>query len=345
VTKVTIAVDAMGGDFGPHVVIPACKSFLKKYPDASIIAFGKWDVVYPLIADASDGVSLSSDRFRLVHVDQMIAMDDSPRVALRSKPASSMRRALECVRDGIASVCVSAGNTGALMALSVHVIGRLGGIERPAICSRLPTPGNFTYLLDLGANVDCSAHNLLQFAQMASTYVGAVEHKDVPSIALLNIGEEQIKGNAQVKSAAVLMADAGDLNYVGFVEGGDLFSGRVDVVVCDGFVGNIALKTSEGVARFIFESIKAASNESWLTRIVGKVAFFVFRNFLRQLDPRSLNGAVFLGLNGMVVKSHGNADVIAFTRSLDQAYEVVRQNVLAALAGRFAESAMIGEDV
>ena len=302
-TKVTIAVDAMGGDFGPHVVIPACKNFLRKYPDASIIAFGRKDVVQPLIADVSDGLSLASDRFELVHVDQMIAMDDNPRVALRSKPASSMRRALESVRDGLASACVSAGNTGALMALSVHVIGRLGGIDRPAICSQLPTSGSSTYLLDLGANVDCGAHNLLQFAQMASAYVSVVEHKEKPSVALLNIGEEQTKGNAQVKSAAALMTDAGDLNYVGFVEGGDIFSGRVDVVVCDGFVGNIALKTSEGVARFLFDSIKSASNHSLLTRMVGGVAFFVFRNFFRQLDPRSLNGAVFLGLNGMVVKA------------------------------------------
>lgn len=324
----------MGGDFGPHVVIAACKKFLKKYPDASIIAFGIKDIVQPLIVDAFGAQQSLSGRIEFVPVDQVIAMDDSPRTALRSKPTSSMRKALEGVRDGLASACVSAGNTGALMALSVHVIGRLAGMDRPAICSQIPTSRGNTYLLDLGANVDCDARNLLQFAQMGSAYVSAIESKVSPSVALLNIGEEQTKGNAQVKAASALMESTDNLNYVGFVEGGDIFSGRVDVIVCDGFVGNIALKTSEGVARFLFDGIRSASKRSLFARIVGGMAFLVFRNFFRHLDPRQLNGAVFLGVKGVVIKSHGNADVLAFARALEKAYEAVRCNVLVALADR-----------
>jgi glycerol-3-phosphate acyltransferase PlsX len=332
VAQITLAVDAMGGDFGPHVVIPACEKFLQQYPDTSIVIVGDERVIRLHIEKIAAPVS---GRIDVIHADQVIDMDEKPSAMLRGKPRSSMKLALEQLRSGRAAACVSAGNTGALMALGVHVVGRLDGIDRPAICSEIPTGNGSSFLLDLGANVDSSADNLLQFAQMASTYVTAIGRKPQPTIALLNIGEEQTKGNAQVKAAAALMTGDEDLNYVGFIEGNGIFSGTVDVVVCDGFIGNVALKTSEGVAQFLFNGMRAATTRSLWARFVGMLVFLTFRQFYRKLDPRRLNGAIFLGLRGVVIKSHGNADAVAFRRALEKARDAVQCNVIAALEGRF----------
>lgn len=322
----------MGGDFGPHVVIPACENFLLHYPDARIVVVGDDQVIEPCLKKIASSVS---SRVEVLHADQVIGMDDKPSSALRGKPRASMRIALEQLRSGRADACVSAGNTGALMALGVHVIGRLDGIDRPAICSEIPTSNGNSFLLDLGANVDSSAENLLQFAQMAASYVAAIEHKTSPTVALLNIGEEQSKGNAQVKAAAALMGSDGELNYIGFVEGNGIFGGVADIVVCDGFVGNIALKTSEGAAQFLFNGIRAVMTGSLWARFVGLLVFATFRQFYRRLDPRRLNGAIFLGLKGVVVKSHGNADIAAFRKALEKAYDAVQCDVIAELEKRF----------
>jgi glycerol-3-phosphate acyltransferase PlsX len=322
----------MGGDFGPHVVIPACEKFLQQFPDTRIVVVGDEQVIRQHVAKITATIA---SRIEVVHADQVIDMHEKPSAMLRGKPRSSMRLALEQLRSGRASACVSAGNTGALMALGVHVVGRLDGIDRPAICSEIPTGNGSSFLLDLGANVDSSAENLLQFAQMASTYVAAVGNKPQPTIALLNIGEEQTKGNAQVKAAAALMTSDEDLNYVGFIEGNGIFGGTVDVIVCDGFIGNVALKTSEGVAQFLFNGMRAAMTKSLWSRFVGMLVFVTFRQFYHKLDPRHLNGAIFLGLRGVVIKSHGNADVLAFRRALEKARDAVQCNVVAALEGRF----------
>lgn len=330
--QITLAVDAMGGDFGPHVVIPACEKFLQQFPDTRIVVVGDEPVIQQHVAKIATSIA---GRIEVLHADQVIDMHEKPSAMLRGKPRSSMRLALEQLRSGRANACVSAGNTGALMALGVHVVGRLDGIDRPAICSEIPTGNGSSFLLDLGANVDSSAENLLQFAQMASTYVAAVGNKPQPTIALLNIGEEQTKGNAQVKAAAALMTSDEDLNYVGFIEGNGIFGGSVDVVVCDGFIGNVALKTSEGVAQFLFNGMRAAMTKSLWSRFVGMLVFVTFRQFYHKLDPRHLNGAIFLGLRGVVIKSHGNADVLAFRRALEKARDAVQCNVVAALEGRF----------
>jgi glycerol-3-phosphate acyltransferase PlsX len=332
VAQITLAVDAMGGDFGPHVVIPACEKFLQQFADTGIVVVGDEQAIRLQTAKIAASVA---ERIEVLHADQVVDMDEKPSATLRGKPRSSMRLALEQLRNGRAGACVSAGNTGALMALGVHVVGRLDGIDRPAICSEIPTGNGNSFLLDLGANVDSSAENLLQFAQMAASYVAAIGKKPRPTIALLNIGEEQTKGNAQVKAAAALMSGDEDLNYVGFIEGNSLFDGEVDVIVCDGFIGNVALKTSEGVAQFLLNGMRAAMTKSLWARFVGMLVYVTLRQFHRKLDPRRLNGAIFLGLRGVVIKSHGNADAVAFRRALEKARDAVKCDVVAALEGRF----------
>jgi len=332
VAQITLAVDAMGGDFGPHVVIPSCEKFLQQYPDTRIVVAGDEQVIRPHVAKISASVA---NRIEILHADQVIDMHEKPSAMLRGKPRSSMRLALEQLRSGHASACVSAGNTGALMALGVHVVGRLDGIDRPAICSEIPTSNGSSFLLDLGANVDSSAENLLQFAQMAASYVAAIGKTSQPTVALLNIGEEQTKGNAQVKAAAALMTGDEGLNYVGFIEGNGIFGGTVDVIVCDGFIGNVALKTSEGVAQFLFDGLRVATTKSLWARFIGMLMYVTFSQFYQKLDPRRLNGAIFLGLRGVVVKSHGNADAMAFRRALEKARDAVKCDVVAALDGRF----------
>lgn len=321
--NVTIALDAMGGDLGPAVVVPATLQMLKEMPQLTLVLVGDEGVLQRELA--SHGAK-AGPRLRLQHASQKVEMDDKPSLALRGKKDSSMRVAINLVKSGDAQACVSAGNTGALMATARFVLKTLPGIDRPAICSALPTMSGSTHMLDLGANVDTSAENLLEFAIMGSVLTSAVANLAAPTIGLLNIGEEEVKGNERVKEAARLLAGS-SLNYVGFVEGDDIYKGRVDVVVCDGFVGNVALKTSEGVAKMISNAMKEEFTRNLLTRMAALVALPVLKALRRRIDPRRYNGASLLGLQGIVVKSHGGADVLAFACAIREAVKEVEKNV------------------
>ncbi|MFA7388240.1 MAG: phosphate acyltransferase PlsX, partial [Thiohalobacteraceae bacterium] len=260
------------------------------------------------------------------HAAEVVGMDESPSRALRFKKDSSMRVAIDLVKDGRAQACVSAGNTGALMATARYVLKTLPGIDRPAISSEIPSIQGYTQVLDLGANVDCSAEHLFQFAVMGSVLANAVHGLDAPRVGLLNIGEEEIKGNEQVREAAALLTGS-SLNYIGFVEGNDVYTGGVDVVVCDGFVGNVALKTSEGVAKMIGHFMREEFSRTLLTRLIGALAMPVLKAFRNRIDPRSYNGATLLGLRGIVIKSHGGADAVAFENAINVAVLEVRKAV------------------
>jgi glycerol-3-phosphate acyltransferase PlsX len=262
-------------------------------------------------------------------------MDEAPASALRGKRESSMRIAIDAVKNQDAHACVSAGNTGALMAISRFVLKMLPGIERPAIASFLPTLRGHTCVLDLGANVDCTADHLLQFAVMGSSLISAVDHIDRPSVGLLNIGEEEIKGNEVVKQAAELLRDSG-LNYYGNIEGTDIYKGTTDVIVCDGFVGNVALKTSEGLAQMLAVYLREEFGRNMFTRISGAMALPVINAFRRRVDHRRYNGASLLGLKGIVVKSHGSADSFGFRFAIQRAYEEARHDVLRRISDRMA---------
>ncbi len=303
----------MGGDYGPQIVIPAAVAALNDHPEVNFILVGDRCVIKTHLQQIN---GLDNDRFTIWHASQQVAMDESPALALRGKKDSSMRVAINLVKEGIASACVSAGNTGALMATARFVLKTLPSIERPAIVSSLPTIKGHTYMLDLGANVDSSANNLLQFAVMGSVLAELVDGKKHPTIGLLNIGSEDIKGNECVKEAARLLSKT-DLNYYGFVEGSDLYEGTVDIVVCDGFVGNIALKTSEGVIHMIRHFLRQSFNRNIFTKIAGLIARPVMTHFRDELDPRTYNGANFIGLQGIVIKSHGGADTFAFTHAIN----------------------------
>jgi glycerol-3-phosphate acyltransferase PlsX len=263
-------------------------------------------------------------------------MDELPSVSLRTKKDSSMRVAVDLVKDGTAHACVSAGNTGALMATARFVLKTLPGIDRPAICSALPTIKGHTHVLDLGANVDSETDVLFQFAVMGSALTSAVENIPRPTVGLLNIGAEEMKGNDQVKEAGRLLA-ASELNYVGFIEGDDIYAGTVDVVVCDGFVGNVALKTSEGVARMIRHYMEQSFRRTLWTKLVALLALPVLKSFKAKIDPRQYNGASLLGLQGIVIKSHGGADVVAYTNAIKEAVVEVRKNVPQRIAKNLAE--------
>ena len=321
--NVTISLDAMGGDVGPAVVVPAALQMLKEIPQLTLILVGDETVLQQELTARS---AQTNDRLRVHHASQKVEMDDKPSLALRGKKDSSMRVAINLVKSGEAQACVSAGNTGALMATARFVLKMLPGIDRPAICSALPAMDGPTHMLDLGANVDTSAENLLEFAVMGSVLTSAVENLDAPTVGLLNIGEEEVKGNERVKEAARLLADS-SLNYVGFVEGDDIYKGRVDVVVCDGFVGNVALKTSEGVAKMISNAMKEEFSRNLLTKLAAVMAMPVLNALRRRIDPRRYNGASLLGLQGIVVKSHGGADELAFTYAIREAVKEVEQNV------------------
>ncbi len=326
--EVTIAIDAMGGDHGPHVTVRAALDFLKAEEDVNIVLVGLREVLETELK--TRGAKLGS-RLRIQHASEVVKMDDPPAMALRNKKDSSMRVMAELVKRGEADAGISAGNTGALMAVSRFVLKTLPGIDRPAIASTLPSQNGRTYMLDLGANVDCSAEHLRQFGIMGSALAAAIEHKERPRVGLLNIGEEDIKGNEVVKRAAELLRASG-LNYYGNVEGDDIFKGTVDVVVCDGFVGNVALKSSEGLAKLIAENLRREFKRNPLTRLAGIVAMPVLRAFKRRLDPRNYNGASLLGLNGVIIKSHGSADAFAFQQALMRALEEVRGGLLRRIA-------------
>lgn len=329
---ITIAVDAMGGDHGPHVTIPAVLEVLKRDAEANIVLVGLSEVIEAELRALGAGVG---PRLRIHHASEVVAMDESPQNALRGKKDSSMRVAINLVKTGEAHACVSAGNTGALMATARFVLKTLPGIDRPAIATVLPSLKGHTYMMDLGANADCTPEHLLQFAVMGSVLVSCVEHKERPTVGLLNIGSEEIKGNEVVKQAGELLR-ASRLNFYGNVEGNDIYKGTTDLVVCDGFVGNVALKTSEGLAQMIRAVLTEEFKRNIFTRLAALVALPVINAFKRRMDPRRYNGASLLGLRGIVVKSHGGADSYAFRHAIEAAIEEARSGVLRRIEDQLA---------
>jgi len=322
-SDVTIALDAMGGDFGPGVVVPAALKALSESPELKIILVGDQDEVKQQLAshNATEGGKIT-----VKHASQRVEMDDLPSHALRMKKDSSMRVAINLVKSGDAHACVSAGNTGALMATGRFVLKMIPGIDRPAIIVTLPTIKGHTHVLDMGANVDSSTKSLFEFAVMGSALTSAVDNIESPTIGLLNIGEEEIKGNERVKEVASLL-HASNLNYIGFVEGDDIFKGTADVVVCDGFVGNVALKTTEGVAQLIYHYMKQEFTKNIFTKLAGLIALPVLKSFRNKIDHRRYNGATFLGLQGILIKSHGGADSFSFSYAIHEAILEVKKNV------------------
>ena len=321
---VTIAIDAMGGDHGAQVTVPAALEYLQKHPNDTILLVGLPEAIEAELRAANTSVG---SRLRIHTASEIVGMDESPQLALRNKKDSSMRVAINMVKSGEAMACVSAGNTGALMATARYVLKMLPGIDRPAIASFLPTYKGQVCMLDLGANVDCNAEHLLQFALMGTALVSAIEHKDKPTVGLLNIGSEDIKGTEVVKQAAELLR-LSDLNFYGNVEGNDIFKGVTDIVVCDGFVGNVALKTTEGLAQMLGGFLREEFSRNILTKIAGLVAMPVLKKFKRRVDHRRYNGASLLGLRGIVLKSHGSADALAFLCAIERAAEAARGGML-----------------
>ncbi|MDO4796177.1 MAG: phosphate acyltransferase PlsX [Brachymonas sp.] len=340
--KVVLAVDCMGGDHGPQVTLAACAQFAQAHPDATLLLVGQPEVLQAVWAQQPGVQGLSADRARIVAASEVVSMDDPVEVALRRKKDSSMRVAISQVREGAAHVAVSAGNTGALMAVARYLLKTMQGIDRPAIAFQLPNSlGTATTVLDLGANVDCEAEHLLQFAVMGSALVSVLNGKEHPTVGLLNIGEEAIKGNEVIKQARELLVQAsqgGSLNFYGNVEGDDIFKGSTDIVVCDGFVGNVALKTSEGLAAMVSTFLKQEFSRNWLTKLAAVAAYPVLRAFKGRVDHRRYNGAALLGLRGLVFKSHGSADALAFGHALQRAYEAARNQLIARLAVRIQQA-------
>jgi glycerol-3-phosphate acyltransferase PlsX len=333
---ITIAVDCMGGDHGLPVTLLACADFLARHSDAHLLLVGLPEAIQTHAHYSAHA------RSTVVAASEVVAMDDPVEVALRKKKDSSMRVAISQVKEGKAHAAVSAGNTGALMAIARYVLKTLEGIDRPAIASQLPNQkGQGTTVLDLGANVDCRPHHLLQFAVMGSALVSAVSGRDQPTVGLLNVGEETIKGSEVIKQAAELLRHAkasGDLNFYGNVEGNDIFKGTVDIVVCDGFVGNVALKASEGLASMVSSFIKQEFTRSPWRKLVGLFAYPVLSAFKKRVDHRRYNGAALLGLRGLVFKSHGSADAYAFRHALERAYDASRNQLLERVKTRIAHA-------
>ncbi len=334
---ITIAVDCMGGDHGLSVTLPACEAFLQAHPDAALLLVGQPEAI------RAQTVLLANSRCTLVAASEVVAMDDPVEVALRRKKDSSMRVAISQVKDGRAMAAVSAGNTGALMAIARYVLKTIAGIDRPAIASELPNQtGGSTMMLDLGANVDCTPQHLLQFAVMGSALVSALTGREQPTVGLLNIGEEVIKGSDIIKQSGELLRNAGaagDINFYGNVEGNDIFKGTVDLVVCDGFVGNVALKTSEGLASMIGNFLREEFSRNILRKFAAMLAYRVLISFKNRMDHRRYNGAALLGLRGLVFKSHGSADAFAFQRALERAYDAARHDLLQRVQSRIAHAA------
>jgi glycerol-3-phosphate acyltransferase PlsX len=327
---IRISVDCMGGDVGPAVTLPACRHFLDAHPDAQVLLVG-------LQAQLE---SFQHPRAKLVAATEVVGMDDDIEVALRKKRNSSMRVAIEQVKEGAADAAVSAGNTGALMAIARYVLKTMEGIDRPAIATQLPNvKGGATLVLDLGANVDCSAEHLLQFAFMGSALASALTGRPNPSVGLLNIGEEVIKGSEVIKKAGELLrtaANSSHLNFYGNVEGNDIFKGTTDIVVCDGFVGNVALKASEGLASMIGQIMKEEFSKTIFRKIAAICAYPVLSSFKKRLDHRVHNGAALLGLRGLVFKSHGSADAFAFEQALNRAYDAAQHQLLERVQAKIA---------
>jgi phosphate acyltransferase len=322
---VTVSVDAMGGDHGLSIVIPACISAVKKNKNLNLLLVGDEQQITEHLLQKG---MLGHAQLSLIHASEVVAMDELPSHALRKKKNSSMRVAINLVKEGHAEACVSAGNTGALMGTARFVLKTMSGIDKPAIIAEVPTKYNRTRVIDLGANVDSSAEHLFQFAVMGSALIKALDHKDSPKIAVLNVGVEEIKGNEQVKRTAQILSECDVMNYVGYVEGDHFYSGDVDLIVCDGFVGNVALKASEGIAKLMLAVLKESFMRAWWTRIIGLIARPVLAHLKKRMDPARYNGATILGLNGIVVKSHGGATELAFEVAIEQAFLQVENRVV-----------------
>ncbi|MEE9451938.1 MAG: phosphate acyltransferase PlsX [Gammaproteobacteria bacterium] len=321
---ITIALDAMGGDYGAKIVVPAAIAAVQQHAHVKIYLVGKQEV----LAEHLSGVASEyKDRLIIHHASQTVAMDELPSSALRTKKDSSMRVAINLVKERKAQAVVSAGNTGALMATARFVLKTLPGIDRPALISELPTLVNRTRVLDLGANVDSYAEHLFQFAVMGSVLVAAEDNIDSPTVGLLNIGAEEIKGNEQVKHAAQLLTESNAVNYIGYVEGNELLKGKVDIIVCDGFIGNIALKTLEGSAKVLSRIIRETFQQTIFSRMIGLLSFSVLKRLRKRMDPAQYNGASLLGLNGIVIKSHGGANVLGFTAAINEAVVEAQKDV------------------
>ena len=320
-TSITIALDIMSGDNGPSPALTGAFKSLDLFDDLKIILVGDASLIEDKIAPAN------KNRIEIVHTDEFIKMDDDLVHAIRNKKKSSMRLAVNCVKDSIAQACVSAGNTGALMSISKIILKTIEGIDRPAICTSLPTKKNFMQMLDLGANIECSAQNLFQFAVMGASVVESLELSKNPRVGLLNIGSEEFKGKNEIKDAADLLNES-NINYVGFVEGDEMFSGNYDVIVTDGFTGNVALKSIEGVAGVIKHFIKSEFKKNLYNKLSSLVSFPVLNGVKKKMDPRVYNGASFLGLNGIVVKSHGRADSFSYSNAIKTAYYESKNNLI-----------------
>ena len=332
-----ISVDAMGGDFGPPVTVPASLKILKKYENISIILVGDTDKITKILKKKK---SLNHPRVSVHHTTQIVGMDELPQSALKNKKDSSMRVSINLVKEGAADACVSAGNTGALMATARFVLRMLPGIDRPAISSELPSDNGTTCMLDLGANADCTPEQLLQFGIMGSILTNVLHKKNNPSIGLLSNGSESMKGSEVVKKSAELFRDS-HLNFYGNVEGDDIFKGTTDVVVCDGFTGNISLKTTEGLAKMMANFLTLEFKRNWLTKISAIIALPVLKRFKKRLDPRRYNGASFLGLNGIVVKSHGGADEFAFIHALETTISESENDVISKIKDQLKVESII----
>ncbi len=326
----------MGGDHGVSVVVPATIRAVQRHDNLRLVLVGDRHLITKNMQKLGYAVD-SFPQIRIEHASESVTMDELPSHALRNKKDSSMRVAVNLVRDGHAEACVSAGNTGALMATARFVLKTLPGIDRPAIIAELPTKKGRTWVIDLGANVDSCAEHLFQFAVMGSALIQALLQKDKPKIGLLNIGVEEIKGNDQVKRTAHMLSECKQLNYVGYVEGNHLFSGDIDLVVCDGFVGNVALKCSEGLASLMTGLLREEFEKYWWTKLMGVLIKPVLSNFRRCFDPGRYNGASFIGLNGIVVKSHGGADSTAFEYAIEAAMLQVESRVVELVKDQIAD--------
>jgi len=329
---ITVAVDAMGGDVGLKVTVPASIQFLQDHPNSSLILVGDQAAIE---AELSRHQGVARSRVRILHATQVVGMDESPQLALKNKKDSSMRVAINLVKEGEAQAAVSAGNTGALMATARFVLKTIPGIERPAIAKMMPSVKGSTCMLDLGANVDCTPEQLLQFGIMGSELVSSITGNANPRVGLLNIGSEDIKGNDSVKRAGEILRQS-ELNFIGNVEGNDVYKGTVDVVVCDGFTGNVALKSAEGLAHMIAVFLRQEFTRNWWTRLCALAAMPVLKQFRKRVDPRRYNGASLLGLRGIVVKSHGGTDAVGFRFALEQACEEAGSDVIGHITDRVA---------
>lgn len=335
-TPVLIALDAMGGDAGPAVVVPAALKALQLYPNLQLILVGDETVVGEYLRKHQ---GINYPRLSIVHASQIVGMDEKPSNALRMKKDSSMRVAINLVKEGKAQACVSSGNTGALMATAKFVLKTLPGIDRPAIMAKLPTIKKNTQVrvLDLGANVDSTPQNLVEFAVMGSVVAKAVGNIAEPTVGLLNVGEEEVKGNTLVKETAALLENYTGIRYIGFVEGDDIFKGTADVVVCDGFVGNVMLKTTEGVLKMLSKYVKDAFTRNWFTKLSALAVMHIIKKIGKSLDPSEYNGASLLGLNGIVIKSHGSANQKSFLSAIREAMEEVERDVSSRIHDEVAE--------